>query len=91
MTQFAAASPAVGFVILVLGAVTYFSPTPDSAEQTLSPAIIEQKLAIEEAERTGQNTYSYTTGFTPGLGNMTQERAQEIIDENSQPTEQAPQ
>lgn len=83
LTQFAAVSPVVGFVVLLVGAASYFSPATDSGDQNFSPMIIERKLAIEEAERNGQSTYSYTTGFTPGLGNMTEERAQEIINENS--------
>lgn len=69
LTRFSSIAPAIGAIILTIGAVQYFSvrkPVASSGE--VSPMIIERKLAIEEAERKGEKTYSYTTRFIPGIG-----------------------
>lgn len=69
LVRFSAVAPAIGAIVLIVGAVQYLSSrTTVASNGEVSPMIIERKLAIEEAERKGEKTYSYTTRFIPGIG-----------------------
>lgn len=62
-------APAIGGLVLILGVLSYISPRETVATTNeVSPMIIERKLAIEEAQRRGDKTYSYSSRFTPGIG-----------------------
>lgn len=68
-----------GTLLAVLGVydvVTnkYFVSEKRTAKN-LSPTVIERKLSIEAAERSGQKTYQFKTNFIPGIGTITDPNA----------------
>jgi len=61
--------------VLILPAVLFdrFSPEKAVSQEALglgSFGLTEQKMAIDQARRNGQPTYSYKTNFLPGIGFM---------------------
>jgi hypothetical protein len=63
-------------LVFAAGLFSYASPPPSTElPGDVSPTSIERVLAIEQARRAGQKTYSYTTSFFPGLGQISDAEA----------------
>lgn len=65
---------AVGLILVAIGGAIRLSQAPsEPSSQPVSTrtGLTERDIAIREAERQGQETYSFTTRFIPGVGVMT--------------------
>jgi len=69
----------VGSILALSGGFSYLSSKNETASQAstgnISPSVIERKLSIEEAQRSGQKTYQFKTNFIPGIGIITDPQA----------------
>lgn len=56
----------------LVGGTKYWLARDNSVSATLQPgSVTERQLAIDNALKTGQKHYSFTTNFIPGLGTIT--------------------
>lgn len=63
----------LGLIIFVVGAIDRFQRPAAQKIYTaanLSPELTERKLAIEDAQKQGKKTYTYTSNFIPGIGKI---------------------
>ena len=63
----------LGLLLALIGAGHYFLAKANQPTTTAfrPGAITERQLAIANALRTGNRTYTYTTNFIPGIGTIT--------------------
>lgn len=56
-----------GFVILIFGLSSYFSP---SASKSVASDLIERTQSIKDAQNNNSETYNYQSNFVPGIGRV---------------------
>jgi hypothetical protein len=62
-----------GVIIFVVGLISYFNTnnTKQNYQINSPTGLTERDLAISNAIKNGQKTYSYTTNYIPGIGRIT--------------------
>lgn len=69
----------VGVLLAIMGGLNFVSTFSDALSSPsstgISSTVIERKLAIEQAQREGKNTYVFKTNFIPGIGVITNPEA----------------
>lgn len=65
----------LGLLIFSLGIFSYFSTGSNNNMSRKQTSITERDVAMAEARSNGQKEYSFTTGFIPGIGIITDPEA----------------
>jgi hypothetical protein len=61
---------ALSFLFFVAGIIDRFGPSESALPGDVAPTSVERALAISRARERGEKTYSFTTNFIPGVGQI---------------------